>query len=133
MTTTLRPTEPLQRAADGSLSRRYQVCVNGRPVGRVHLATDPVRGPGVARLRELWIDEADRHRGRGAVAALAAEEAARAWGCGTLTASVPETSVPALRLMAALGYTPVAREAAQGTCGEAGAEGDSVTLEKRLL
>ncbi|MZD05725.1 GNAT family N-acetyltransferase, partial [Streptomyces sp. SID5785] len=33
MTTTLRPTEPLQQADDGQRARHYAVCVNSRPVG----------------------------------------------------------------------------------------------------
>ncbi|MFI7502229.1 GNAT family N-acetyltransferase [Streptomyces sp. NPDC049687] len=104
MTTTLRPTEPLQRAADGSLSRRYQVCVNSRPVGAVHLSTDPAFGPAVARIDELRIEEPDRGRGRGAVAALAAEEVARGWGCRQVQIRVPGDAGAAMRLATALGY-----------------------------
>lgn len=96
MTTTLRPTEPLQRDADGTRSRHYQVCVNSRPVGELGLGTHPVYGEGVARIRDLRIDEADRGRGRGTVAALAAEEVARSWGCGRIEVSIPaaKPSVP---------------------------------------
>lgn len=65
MTTTLRPTEPLQRGADGALSRHYTVCVNSRPVGAIHLATHPSFGPAVAQIRDLRIEEPDRGRGRG--------------------------------------------------------------------
>ncbi|MCX4232320.1 GNAT family N-acetyltransferase [Streptomyces ortus] len=104
MTTTLRPTEPLQRDADGALSRHYTVCVNSRPVGAVHLATEPGSGPSVARIRELGIEEPDRGRGRGTVAALAAEEVLRGWGCGRIEVSVPADAAPALRLATALGY-----------------------------
>ncbi|MGW0967359.1 GNAT family N-acetyltransferase [Streptomyces sp. NPDC002516] len=104
MTTTLRPTEPLHRATDGTLSRRYRVCVNSRPVGRVHLATEPGAGPPAARIRELGIDEPDRGRGRGTVAALAAEEVARGWGCRRIEVTVPGGAEPALRLTGALGY-----------------------------
>jgi GNAT superfamily N-acetyltransferase len=104
MTTTLRPTEPLQRAADGALSRHYQVCVNGRPVGAVHLTTHPVFGPGVARIADLRIEEPDRGRGRGTVAALAAEEVARGWGCRRIELRVPADAGAALRLLTALGY-----------------------------
>ncbi|MGW0016640.1 GNAT family N-acetyltransferase, partial [Streptomyces tendae] len=81
MTTTLRPTEPLQRAADGTRSRHFQVCVNSRPVGVLHLGTSSSLGDSVAVIHELRVDEPDRRRGRGTVAALAAEEVARAWGC----------------------------------------------------
>lgn len=101
MTTTLRPTEPLQHAADGTRSRHYQVCVNSRPVGAIHLETDPVLG---ARILDLRIEEPDRRRGRGTVAALAAEEVARGWGCRNITASVPVEATQALKLATALGY-----------------------------
>ncbi|MFJ2563799.1 GNAT family N-acetyltransferase [Streptomyces sp. NPDC087568] len=104
MTTTLRPTEPLQQNADGTRSRRYQVCVNSRPVGAIHLATHPVFGPSVARVLGLHIDEPDRGRGRGTVAALAAEEVARGWGCKRMEASVPADDEAAVRLATALGY-----------------------------
>ncbi|MFD5819616.1 GNAT family N-acetyltransferase [Streptomyces sp. NPDC127038] len=104
MTTTLRPTEPLHRAADGTLSRRFRVCVNSRPVGWVHLATEPGAGPPAARIRELSVDEPDRGRGRGTVAALAAEEVARGWGCGQITVTVPAHAAAALALTRALGY-----------------------------
>ncbi|WP_340382501.1 GNAT family N-acetyltransferase [Streptomyces sp. SS7] len=104
MTTTLRPTEPLQRAADGALSRHFRVCVNSRPVGAVRLSTDPLFGLAVAHLDDLHIEEPDRGRGRGAVAALAAEEVARGWGCRQIEIRVPGDSVAGLRLATALGY-----------------------------
>ncbi|MGW3663381.1 GNAT family N-acetyltransferase [Streptomyces sp. NPDC005141] len=104
MTTTLRPTEPLQRAADGTRSRRYHVCVNSRPVGAVHLATDTSFGPAVAKIHELRIEEPDRGRGRGTVAALAAEEVARGWGCRQIEVTVPGAAAAALELTRALGY-----------------------------
>ncbi|MBU6533963.1 GNAT family N-acetyltransferase [Streptomyces sp. NPDC057245] len=104
MTTTLRPTEPLQRAADGTRSRRYQVCVNSRPVGAVHLGTSSALGDSVAVIRELRIDEPDRGRGRGTVAALAAEEVARGWGCRQIEASVPADGEAGQLLAQALGY-----------------------------
>ncbi|WP_416969265.1 GNAT family N-acetyltransferase [Streptomyces sp. 4F14] len=109
MTTTLRPTEPLQREP-ARLSRHYQVCVNSRPVGTLHLATHPGFGPTIARIEELHIDEADRHRGRATVAALAAEEVARGWGCRSIDVYVPvqpgtdPATVPGIRLATALGY-----------------------------
>ncbi|MFJ8904867.1 GNAT family N-acetyltransferase [Streptomyces sp. NPDC102359] len=104
MTTTLRPTEPLQRNPDGTRSRRFHVCVNSRPVGEVHLGTDPVFGDAVARVVSLRIDEPDRRRGRGTVAALAAEEVARTWGCRRIEASVPAEPGTPLSLATALGY-----------------------------
>lgn len=104
MTTTLRPTEPLQRNDDGTRSRRYQVCVNSRPVGAMDLGTHPVFGDAVARITRLQIDEPDRGRGRGTVAALAAEEVARGWGCRRIEVSVPADSEAGFRLATALGY-----------------------------
>ncbi|MEU9168361.1 GNAT family N-acetyltransferase [Streptomyces sp. NPDC048420] len=104
MTTTLRPTEPLQRGADGGLSRHYTVCVNSRPVGAIHLKTHPAFGPSIAQIQDLRIEEPDRRRGRGTVAALAAEEVARGWGCGQVEIRVPGAADPALRLATALGY-----------------------------
>ncbi|GGM12448.1 N-acetyltransferase [Streptomyces fumigatiscleroticus] len=104
MTTTLRPTEPLQHAADGTRSRRYQVCVNSRPVGAIHLGTSAAFGDSVARILHLRIEEPDRRRGRGTVAALAAEEVARGWGCRQIETTVPGGSEAALRLATALGY-----------------------------
>ncbi|MEU6667796.1 GNAT family N-acetyltransferase [Streptomyces sp. NPDC046727] len=105
MTTTLRPAEPLQQHPDGTRSRRYAVCVNSRPVGEIHLGTSPSLGDSVARIVDLRIAEPDRRRGRGTVAALAAEEVARGWGCVQMEAVVPATAPAAQRLFAALGYT----------------------------
>ncbi|WP_262064059.1 GNAT family N-acetyltransferase [Streptomyces sp. STR69] len=104
MTTTLRPTEPLQREADGTRSRRFQVCVNSRPVGAIHLGTSPLFGDSVARILDLRIEEPDRRRGRGTVAALAAEEVVRGWGCGRMEVSVPADAEAALKVATALGY-----------------------------
>ncbi|NJP48947.1 GNAT family N-acetyltransferase [Streptomyces sp. SBST2-5] len=104
MTTTLRPAEPLQQNPDGTRSRRYQVCVNSRPVGTIHLGTHPVFGPSAARIMSLRIEEPDRRRGRGTVAALAAEEVVRGWGCRRIEVTVPADAGPALRLATALGY-----------------------------
>ncbi|QUW90250.1 GNAT family N-acetyltransferase [Streptomyces sp. V17-9] len=104
MTTTLRPTEPLQRAADGTRSRHYQVCVNSRPVGGLHLGTSRDLGDSVAVIRKLRVDEPDRRRGRGTVAALAAEEVARGWGCRLMEASVDGDAEAGTRLAEALGY-----------------------------
>ncbi|MFI5569979.1 GNAT family N-acetyltransferase [Streptomyces sp. NPDC051740] len=104
MTTTLRPVEPLQQNPDGTRSRRYQVCVNSRPVGAVLLGTHPVFGDAVARMTGLRVEEPDRRRGRGTVAALAAEEVARGWGCRRIEATVPADARAALGLATALGY-----------------------------
>jgi GNAT superfamily N-acetyltransferase len=78
--------------------------VNGRPVGGVHLSTHPDYGPTVGRIEDLRIEEPDRRRGRGTVAALAAEEVVRGWGCKRIEASVPGDADAALRLATALGY-----------------------------
>ncbi|MDG4862357.1 GNAT family N-acetyltransferase [Streptomyces sp. T-3] len=104
MTTTLRPTGPIQREAGDVRSRPYQVCVNSRPVGTTVLATHPVFGPAVGQIRTLAIDERDRRRGRGTVAALAAEEVLRGWGCKRVEVAVPADATAALSLSAALGY-----------------------------
>ncbi|MEV0264155.1 GNAT family N-acetyltransferase [Streptomyces sp. NPDC050617] len=109
MTTTLRPTAAEGRTEHGGRSRPYEVCVNSRPVGGIELATDERFGACVGRIVRLRIDEADRHRGRGTVAALAAEEVLRGWGCGRAELSVPAAALPALSLAAALGYTERSR------------------------
>ncbi|MFI0815627.1 GNAT family N-acetyltransferase [Streptomyces sp. NPDC021098] len=104
MTTTLRPTTPDRYTDDGGRARSYEVCVNGRPVGSVRLTTDLRLGPAVGRIEHLHIDAADRHRGRGTVAALAAEEVLRRWNCTRLVVGVPARAATALGLAAALGY-----------------------------
>ncbi|MFI8931933.1 GNAT family N-acetyltransferase [Streptomyces sp. NPDC053474] len=104
MTTTLRPAGPLQQRTDGTKSRTYDVCVNSRPVGRIQLATHPLFGPRVAEIVDLRIDERDRRRGRGTVAALAAEEVARGWGCARIELKVRADAPGALELATALGY-----------------------------
>ncbi|GAA0464713.1 GNAT family N-acetyltransferase [Streptomyces sp. NPDC046215] len=105
MTTTLRPTAPEQRTAGGGRSRTYEVCVNSRPVGRIELATDARFGPRAGRIVRLDIAEADRHRGRGTVAALAAEEVLRGWRCERVEIAAPADAHAALALATALGYT----------------------------
>jgi ribosomal protein S18 acetylase RimI-like enzyme len=104
MTTTLRPVGPETRGEDGARARAYTVCVNSRPVGSVRLRTDERFGPTVGRIDALAVDEGDRRRGRGTVAALAGEEVLRSWGCTRATASVPASSPYGLRLAASLGY-----------------------------
>jgi GNAT superfamily N-acetyltransferase len=105
MTTTLRPAGPETREPDGTRARTYTVCVNSRPVGGVALGTDRHYGPTVGRINALTIDGPDRRRGRGTVAALAAEEVLRQWGCTRVETSVPAGAEHALRMAAALGYT----------------------------
>ncbi|WMX47935.1 GNAT family N-acetyltransferase [Streptomyces roseicoloratus] len=109
MTTTLRPSEPLQQSADGGRSRTYDICVNSRRVGSVHLSTDPAFGAAVGVISDLRVDEPDRGRGRGTVAALASEEVLRSWGCGEVRISVPADAVGALRMATSLGYTERSR------------------------
>ncbi|GGS02939.1 N-acetyltransferase [Streptomyces aureoverticillatus] len=104
MTTTLRPSGPLQESTTGAKSRDYDVCVNSRPVGRIRLATHAVFGPRVAEILDLRIDAPDRRRGRATVAALAAEEVARGWGCTRIEAAVPAGSPGVAALATALGY-----------------------------
>lgn len=107
MTTTLRPAGAERRGPDGARSRAFTVCVNGRPVGGVQLAAEAAGGPG--RVEALAIDEPDRRRGRGTVAALAAEEVLRQWGCRRVVVSVPEEAVHGLRTALSLGYTETNR------------------------
>ncbi|MFH9739498.1 GNAT family N-acetyltransferase [Streptomyces roseolus] len=109
MTTTLRPAEPLQHSADGGRSRVYDVCVNSRRVGSVRVATDPDFGAASGRVDRLWVDEPDRGRGRGTVAALAAEEVLRGWGCSDVRVSMPADAAAALALARALGYAELSR------------------------
>ncbi|MFI9310055.1 GNAT family N-acetyltransferase [Streptomyces triculaminicus] len=109
MTTTLRPTAPEQRTDDGARSRSYEVCVNSRRVGTVDISTEPRLGPAVGRIAHLVINERDRHRGRATVAALAAEEVLRGWGCEQIVVSVPASATTALGLAGALGYTERSR------------------------
>ncbi|MFE5077832.1 GNAT family N-acetyltransferase [Streptomyces halstedii] len=109
MTTTLRPTGPIEEGTDGTRVRTYDVCDNGRPVGAVEIGTDPRFGPSAAVLRRLRIDEPDRRRGRGTIAALAAEEVLRGWGC-TQVRLVALADDPGARGFAtALGYTARSR------------------------
>ncbi|MFE0702610.1 GNAT family N-acetyltransferase [Streptomyces sp. NPDC058872] len=113
MTTTLRPSEPLQQSADGGRSRTYDICVNSRRVGSVHVATDPAFGAASGLIERLRVEEPDRGRGRGTVAALASEEVLRSWGCGEVQVSVPADAEAALRLARSLGYTERSRNMAK--------------------
>ncbi|MEW1859287.1 GNAT family N-acetyltransferase [Streptomyces sp. NPDC088194] len=105
MTTTLRPTRPVRTEDDGTRSATYAVCVNSRPVGAIAIGTDRRYGPTVGRINALTIDEPDRHRGRGTVAALAAEEVLRQWGCTRVETTAGAGMPYALRMAASLGYT----------------------------
>ncbi|GGU69595.1 N-acetyltransferase [Streptomyces albospinus] len=109
MTTTLRPAGPEVRHDDGHRSRPYDICVNSRRVGGIQLATDTRFGPAAGRIEALAVDAPDRHRGRATVAALAAEEVLRGWGCRQIELTVPTDAEAAVRLAAALGYTERSR------------------------
>lgn len=127
MTTTLRPCGPLQQNDDGARSRPYEVRVNSRRVGALVIAADTAFGPTVGEIRDLVIDERDRRRGRATVAALAAEEVLRGWGCRRVRISVPAGSAGGLRLAAALGYTEHSRTMAKDLPAEPPAlAGDAV-------
>lgn len=104
MTTTLRPSGPEARTADGGRARSFDVCVNGSPVGRLDLSAGEEHGVGVGRIQALHIDPAARRRGRATVAALAAEEVLRDWRCRRIDVRVPAEAEWALRLAEALGY-----------------------------
>ncbi|MFE4691805.1 GNAT family N-acetyltransferase [Streptomyces sp. NPDC056749] len=109
MTTTIRPAGPVQQGADGARARTYDVCDNGRPVGAVGISTDPAFGPSAGILRSLGIEEAHRRRGRGTIAALAAEEVLRGWGCTQVRLVAPADNSAAQALAAVLGYTERSR------------------------
>ncbi|WP_156721523.1 GNAT family N-acetyltransferase [Streptomyces apocyni] len=119
MTTTLRPTGPLQSEADGARSRPYDVCVNSRPVGRLDLATHLAFGPTVGQIRALRIEEPDRRRGRATVAALAAEEILRGWRCTRVEAIIPADAAAAVRLATVLGYVERNRTLSKPLPGQA--------------
>ncbi|MFD9307070.1 GNAT family N-acetyltransferase [Streptomyces sp. NPDC060048] len=113
MTTTLRPSGPLQQTAGGARSRPYEIRVNSRRVGALLLACDTPFGPTVAEIRDLLVDEPDRRRGRATVAALAAEEILRGWGCRRVRVSVPAGSAGGLRMAESLGYAEYSRNMAK--------------------
>ncbi|MBZ4323996.1 GNAT family N-acetyltransferase [Streptomyces huiliensis] len=109
MTTTLRPSAPEQRTADGHRRRGYEICVNGRPVGDAELATQTHFGPRAGSIERLFVREGERRRGRGTVAALAAEEVLRGWGCRWVGFEFPAADTATLGLVTALGYTERSR------------------------
>ncbi|WP_042404588.1 GNAT family N-acetyltransferase [Streptacidiphilus carbonis] len=107
MTTTLRPLGPEQSRPDGGRERAFEVRVNGRTVGGLVAAASGGPGPRVGGIRELTIHQADRGRGRGTVAVLAAEEVLRSWGCVRADIGVPDgpDRDAGLALARTLGYT----------------------------
>lgn len=126
VTTTLRPAGPEVRHDDGRRSRPYDICVNSRRVGGIQLATDARFGPTAGRIEALGIDAPDRHRGRATVAALAAEEVLRGWGCRQIELTVPADAEAAVRLSAALGYTERSRTMARALTRPGGLPDGSV-------
>ncbi|MBL1067315.1 GNAT family N-acetyltransferase [Streptomyces sp. 7-21] len=112
MTTTLRPAGPEERDAAGGRARLYDIRVNSRAVGLLRLAADATGGTG--RILRLEVDGPERRRGRATVAALAAEEVLRSWGCRHIQADIPATAGAALALASALGYTESARTLVKG-------------------
>ncbi|MFD9336061.1 GNAT family N-acetyltransferase [Streptomyces sp. NPDC060028] len=127
MTTTLRPSGPLQQTASGGRSRPYEIRVNSRRVGALLLASDTPFGPTVGEIRELAVEEPDRRRGRATVAALAAEEVLRGWGCRRVRSSVPADSPGGLHLASALGYAEYSRNMAKELPAEPPALSEGVT------
>lgn len=125
MTTTLRPAGPEERHDDGRRARPYDICVNSRRVGGIRLTTDARFGPTAGRITELAVEEPDRHRGRATVAALAAEEVLRGWGCRQIEVTVPADAEAAARLAAALGYTERGRTMSKTLDGPPRLPGDS--------
>ncbi|MFI2781656.1 GNAT family N-acetyltransferase [Streptomyces sp. ALB3] len=109
MTTTIRPAGPVQQGADGARARTYDVCDNGRQVGTVGISTDPAFGASAGVLHSLGIEEAHRRRGRGTIAALAAEEVLRGWGCTQVRLVAPADNHAARTLATVLGYTERSR------------------------
>ncbi|MCX4758153.1 GNAT family N-acetyltransferase [Kitasatospora purpeofusca] len=104
MTITLRPESQETPTAAGGRTRRWQICVNGRPVGGLRTTAVP-RGDRVwGEIAELEV-RSGRGRGRGTIAALAAEEVLRGWGCVRVDADIPETARIARSLAVTLGYT----------------------------
>ncbi|MEZ0089784.1 GNAT family N-acetyltransferase [Streptacidiphilus sp. EB129] len=120
MTTTLRPFTPEAVGPDGARSREYAICVNGRPVGTARLLA-PAGPSRVGRIEELTVNQGERGRGRGTVAALAAEEVLRGWDCTRVELGLAETpdTPAALRFAEALGYTVRSRNMVKDLPAEA--------------
>ncbi|MGW1280860.1 GNAT family N-acetyltransferase [Streptomyces tsukubensis] len=109
MTTTLRPAGPPRNETGNTSSRSYDICVNGRRVGGLEIEAGEPPGHRTGTLRSLFVEPSERHRGRATVAALAAEEVLRAWGCDEIRVSVAPAGRAATRLVVALGYAPTGR------------------------
>ncbi|WP_431682028.1 GNAT family N-acetyltransferase [Kitasatospora sp. KL5] len=112
MTTTLRPGGAEEPLAGGGRTRRWQICVNGRPVGGLRTTALPRGDEWWGEISELEVAEG-RRRGRGTVGALAAEEVLRGWGCSRIDVTVPAEAREALALAGILGYTERMRNLAK--------------------
>ncbi|MFD7639023.1 GNAT family N-acetyltransferase [Kitasatospora sp. NPDC059795] len=112
MTTTLRPDGAEEAAANDGRTRRWHIMVNGHPVGGLRTTAWPRDGFCPGEISELEVSEG-RRRGRGTVAALAAEEVLRSWGCTRVDVTVPAEAEAGLRLAHALGYTERMRNMAK--------------------
>ncbi|MFJ1705186.1 GNAT family N-acetyltransferase [Kitasatospora sp. NPDC088346] len=104
MTTTLRPEGAEHSWPGGGRSRRWRICVNGRPVGGLRTTALPRGEQWWGEITELEVTEG-RRRGRATIGALAAEEVLRGWGCSRLDVPVPAGADGALALARTLGYT----------------------------
>ncbi|MFB7475839.1 GNAT family N-acetyltransferase [Kitasatospora sp. NPDC056184] len=104
MTTTLRPESPETPTPVGGRTRRWQICVNGRPVGGLRTTAVPRGSQLWGEIAELEVNSG-RGRGRGTIGALAAEEVLRGWGCTRVDADIPEAAQIARSLAVTLGYT----------------------------
>ncbi|MDH6575867.1 GNAT family N-acetyltransferase [Kitasatospora sp. MAP5-34] len=112
MTTTLRPEYPEAPFPGGGRSRRWQICVNGRPVGGLRTTAFPRGSQSWGEISELGVT-AGRRRGRATVGVLAAEEVLRSWGCSRVDVNIPAEATAALGLAEALGYTERMRNLAK--------------------
>jgi ribosomal protein S18 acetylase RimI-like enzyme len=113
VTTTLRPEGPETDLPGGGRGRRWQVYANGRAVGSVRTARTGYDSFRIGRIEALEITAEQRRRGRGTVAALAAEEVLRAWGCTRIEIAVPVESTAGQALAAALGYQETSHKMAK--------------------
>ncbi|MFJ5926725.1 GNAT family N-acetyltransferase [Kitasatospora sp. NPDC092948] len=112
MTTTLRPDGDEETAANQGRTRRWHIMVNGHQVGGLRTTAWPREGYCAGEISELQVTEG-RRRGRGTVAALAAEEVLRSWGCTRVDVMVPAEAEAGLHLARALGYTERMRSMAK--------------------
>ncbi|WP_033823046.1 GNAT family N-acetyltransferase [Kitasatospora sp. MBT63] len=112
MTTTLRPEGDEHPWPGGGRSRRWQIRVNGRPVGGLRTTALPRGDQWWGEISELEVVEG-RRRGRATIGALAAEEVLRGWGCSRVDVAVPAEARAALGLARALGYTERMRNMAK--------------------